>query len=317
MIDPFGREINYLRVSVTDLCNLRCRYCMTEDGVEKKSHMDMLREEEYLMAISAAASLGIKKIRITGGEPLIKKDIVSICDHAHNVAGIDEVCITTNGILLPRFAKDLKTAGVSRINISLDTLDSEKYHYITRTGELKDALEGLETALDTGFKKIKVNAVLIGGFNDDEIPELCKLTLKYPVDMRFIELMPMPGEFNFDDKAYIPGKTVLEKMPELIPEPHDGGVATLFKLPNALGRVGLINPISAHFCGSCNRLRLMSDGTIKPCLHTSTEHSIKGLDYQGIKQAFIDAIMNKPARHPDLSKSTPSQSIRNMNEIGG
>ena len=248
MIDRFGREINYMRVSVTDKCNLRCRYCMPAEGVCKKSHDEMLTEEEIITAVQAAASLGIRKIRITGGEPLVKRNIVSICRRTAQVEGIEDVGITTNGILLPELAKDLKSAGVRRVNFSLDTLNPEKYTHITRIGTLENALAGLEAALETGFEKIKINAVLIGGFNDDEIAVLAGLTLKYPVDMRFIEMMPMYDSGDFDEASFIPASRVLEALPEAVPVPHDGGVAKLYRLPGAQGNVGLIRPVSAHFC---------------------------------------------------------------------
>ena len=191
MIDAYGRKITYLRLSVTELCNLRCRYCMPEDGVCKKRHEDMLTQEEMLTAVKAAAELGITKLRITGGEPLVKRDILSICRGVARTEGIKEVCITTNGLLLPELAKPLREAGVSRVNISLDTLDEKKYAYITRRGSLEGAMRGIESALAAGFDKVKINTVLIGGFNDDEIPALAELTRQYPVDLRFIELMPM------------------------------------------------------------------------------------------------------------------------------
>ena len=187
MKDTYGREISYLRLSVTELCNLRCRYCMPADGVCKKEHNDMLTEEEIVMAVETAAELGVNKLRITGGEPLVKKNIVSICSRTAAVPGIREVCITTNGTRLPELARPLRDAGVGRLNISLDTLDEDKYRYITRIGSLDDALRGIEAALDTGFDKIKLNAVLIGGFNDDEIAPLADLTKRWPVDLRFIE----------------------------------------------------------------------------------------------------------------------------------
>ena len=161
MIDSYGRDITYLRLSVTELCNLRCRYCMPADGICKKSHAEMLTEDEMIRVVKAAASLGISKLRITGGEPLVKKNILSICQQASDVPGIKEICLTTNGVLLPQFAKPLREAGVSRLNISLDTLIPKKYAYITRTGNLQDALAGLYAALDAGFEKIKINAVLI------------------------------------------------------------------------------------------------------------------------------------------------------------
>ncbi|MBR4019427.1 MAG: radical SAM protein, partial [Clostridia bacterium] len=181
MKDSFGREIKYLRLSITELCNLRCRYCMPEDGICKKNHVDMLTAEEMIMAVRAAASLGIKKIRITGGEPLVKRNVVSLCRSIANVEGIEEVCITTNATLLKDMAIPLREAGVSHVNLSMDTLDEDKYRYITRRGELKDALEGMEAALCAGFDKVKLNAVLIGGFNDDEIPAIAELSRKYPM----------------------------------------------------------------------------------------------------------------------------------------
>ena len=176
MIDTYGRQITYLRLSVTELCNLRCRYCMPEDGVCKKRHEEMLTQEEMIMAIRAAAALGIRKLRITGGEPLVKSNIVELCRAAAAVDGIEEVCLTTNGTLLPKLAAPLREAGVRRLNISLDTLDAEKFRYITRIGNLEDALAGIEASLEAGFEKIKINSVLIGGFNDDEIPTLAALT---------------------------------------------------------------------------------------------------------------------------------------------
>ena len=248
MIDRFGRDIDYLRLSVTDRCNLRCRYCMPETGVCKKSHAEMLTEDETITAIEAAAALGIRKLRITGGEPLIKKNILSICRRAAAVPGIREVCLTTNGILLSQFAGPLKQAGVSRLNLSLDTLNAEKYAYMTRLGKLEDFYQGLEAALGVGFEKIKINAVLIGGFNDDEIVQLAQLSIRYPVDVRFIELMPMYDGGDFDAAAYIPCSKVLEQLPAAEPVPPDGGIARLYRLPGAQGNIGLIHPVSAHFC---------------------------------------------------------------------
>jgi len=317
MIDRLGRNITYLRISVTDKCNLRCRYCMPEDGVCKKDHADMLTEDEIITAVEAAASLGIHKLRITGGEPLVKKNIVSICRRAAAVEGIREVCLTTNGVLLPRLAKPLKEAGVTRLNLSLDTLDPQKYAYITRIGTLENFRAGLEAAFEAGFEKIKINAVLIGGFNDDEIEAMANLTMQYPLDMRFIELMPMYDSGDFGMDAYLPYSRVLEKLPEAVPVDPDGGVAKLYRLPGARGNIGLISPVSAHFCGECNRLRLTSDGKLKPCLHAADEYSIKGLDKDGMKAVFEQAIWNKPAWHGDMDALHRSQAGRNMNEIGG
>ena len=317
MLDAYGRKITYLRLSVTELCNLRCRYCMPEDGVCKKRHEEMLTEEEMLCAVEAAASLGVTKLRITGGEPLVKRNILSICRRAAAVEGIGEVCLTTNGLLLPQLARPLRETGVRRVNLSLDTLDEKKYTYITRRGSLSQALDGLKAALDAGFERVKINTVLIGGFNDDEIPALARLTQQYPVDVRFIELMPMYDSGDFGPRAYLPGSVVTEHLPELKPQPDGDGVAKLYRLPGALGNIGIISPISAHFCGACNRIRLTADGKLKPCLHSTLEYSVKGLDFAGMQALLRQVILEKPRWHGELSVDHRSQAGRNMNEIGG
>ena len=309
--------MTYLRLSVTELCNLRCRYCMPEDGVCKKRHEDMLTQEEMVTAIRAAAALGIRKLRITGGEPLVKGNIVELCREAASVDGIEEICLTTNGTLLPRLAVPLREAGVNRLNISLDTLNAEKFHYITRIGYIGDALRGIEAALDAGFDKVKINSVLIGGFNDDEIPALAELTCRYPVDVRFIELMPMYDSGDFGPEAFIPYTVVTDRLPALSPVPADGGVAKLFRLPDAKGNIGLISPVSAHFCADCNRIRITADGKIKPCLHSSDEISIKGQNYDDMLETIRNAILSKPQWHGELSYSERSHAARNMNQIGG
>ena len=317
MIDKLGRDITYLRISVTDKCNLRCRYCMPEDGVCKRDHRDMLTTDEIITAVEAAAALGIRKVRITGGEPLVKKNIVEICRRTAQVEGIKEVCMTTNGVMLPQLAKPLAQAGVTRLNLSLDTLDPDKYAYITRVGTLDNFMAGLDAAYEAGFEKIKINSVLIGGFNDNEIVDLADLTMKYPLDMRFIELMPMYDSGDFGPEAYVPYSRVLEQLPDAVAVPKDGGVAKLYRLPGAKGNIGLISPVSAHFCGECNRLRLTADGKLKPCLHAADEYNIKGLDVDGMKSVMEKAIWNKPAWHGDLDALHRSQAGRNMNEIGG
>jgi cyclic pyranopterin phosphate synthase len=315
--DNFGREISYLRLSVTERCNLRCRYCMPERGIDKKPHSEILTEEEMVMAVRAASGLGIRKLRITGGEPLIKPNIISLCTHLADVEGIKGISITTNGVLLKKYANDLAAAGVSRVNISLDTLDKDKYAYMTRWGRLEDVIGGLEAALAGSFSMVKLNTVLIGGFNDDEIRPLAMLTKKYPVDVRFIELMPMYDGGDFDSGAFITCGKVLEELPELEPVKQDEGVARLFRLPGAYGRVGLIPSLSRGFCSRCSRIRLMADGAIKPCLHDGREYMIKGLDEAGMREVFRQAIASKPEWHGQLSYLHRSNSGRNMNRIGG
>lgn len=317
MVDSYGRSIYYLRLSVTERCNLRCRYCMPEAGVCKGHHEQMLTQEEMLMAIRAAASLGITKLRITGGEPLVRPDILPLCRKAAATEGIREVGLTTNGTLLPQFAVPLREAGVARLNISLDTLNAEKYRFITRNGELRDAILGIEAALAAGYEKVKINTVLIGGFNDDEIAGLAELTKCYPVDVRFIELMPMYDSGDFGPDSFIPYTAVTDKLPELEPVAAGDGVAKLYRLPGAEGNIGLISPVSAHFCGECNRIRLTSDGKLKPCLHSSDEFSIKGLSYEQIVQQLKRAILSKPQWHGKLSFYERSHAQRNMNQIGG
>ena len=317
MNDLFGREIRYLRLSVTELCNLRCRYCMEEDGICKKTHGEMLTQEETLLAVETAASLGIHKVRITGGEPLVKPDLLSLCRRVAAVEGISQLCLTTNGTLLPPLAVPLREAGVRKINISLDTLQPEKYTYITRTGTLSQAMDGLYAALSAGFEQVKVNVVLIGGLNDDEILPLAQLTRQLPVDVRFIELMPMAKTHGFPPEAFLPCSAVLDRLPDARPLPHDGGVAQRYRLPGALGCIGLIRPISQHFCSRCDRLRLTADGKLKPCLHTAEEFSVKGLDREGMKAQFLRAAQAKPSCHGTLSPTQHSPAGRAMNKIGG
>ncbi|MBQ8831505.1 MAG: GTP 3',8-cyclase MoaA [Oscillospiraceae bacterium] len=317
MVDRYGRDIYYLRLSVTDRCNLRCRYCMPADGICKKSHLEMLTEDEMITAVQAAASLGIRKLRLTGGEPLVKKNILSICERSAAIEGINEVCVTTNGTLLPQLAKDLRAAGVDRLNISLDTLNPDKYAYITRIGTLDQAIRGIESALEAGFDRLKINAVLIGGFNDDEIAALAELSRRYPADVRFIELMPMTENEEFGQQAYVPGSAVLAALPELTQTEQNDGVAKLYRLPDALGNIGLISAVSSHFCAACNRIRLTADGKLKPCLHSAQEYSIKGLDYAGMCKAMERVIQAKPACHAPLSAAERSNAGRNMNQIGG
>ncbi len=317
MIDTYNRTIDYLRVSVTELCNLRCRYCMPEEGVAKKDHQQMMHTEEMVQAVKAAANLGIKKIRITGGEPLVKRGIVHLCEEIANIPGIEEVCITTNGILLPQYAKDLKAAGVSRLNISIDTLDPEKFNYITRIGHLEDVLAGIQAADDAGFENTKLNVVLTGGFNDDEIEDFVNLTKDKPYEVRFIELMPIGGGIGFDKSQFVSCEEVLERVPQLESMEMEDGVAKLYKLPGAAGRVGLIRPISCEFCEGCNKIRLTADGIIKPCLHSDQEIPLKGLDAAEMEATLKKAILEKPERREEMNAESPSKAGRDMNQIGG
>ncbi len=329
MKDGFNREIRYIRISLTELCNFRCRYCMPEEGICKKRHEDMMTEEEMLSAVKVATRLGINKIRLTGGEPLVKKNIVDIVSKIREIDGVDEICLTTNGSYLSKYAKDLKVAGLDRINISLDTLDKDKFRYMTRIGNLDDTLEGIEAALKENFKKVKINTVLIGGFNDDEIVDIASLTFKQNTDVRFIELMPMYDGGDFGKEAFVPYSIVIDKIKEAYKGKYDddkiiekvsgdnNSVAKLYKINGAKACIGLISPVSNHFCAECNRIRLTADGKLKPCLHSSCEISIKGLSEAEMVEKFREAILSKPEKHDVLSYKSRSKAKRNMNEIGG
>lgn len=317
MKDNYGRKINYMRISLTDLCNLRCKYCMPEEGVKKKKHREIMRHEDLFMAVRIAAELGIEKIRLTGGEPLVKRGIVNICKEISSIPGIKELCITTNGTLLKNFAEPLKKVGVDRLNISIDTLNPNKYAEITRTGNLKDVLDGIKAAENAGFEHTKINAVLIKGFNDEEIPAFLNITKERDIEVRFIELMPIGDGIGFNRKQFISGDEVLKRMPELKPLDQSDGVAKLYSLPGAKGRVGLIRPISCDFCDECNKIRLTADGKLKPCLHSNQEFSILNKDYDKMKTIMREAILGKPERRKQLDSAHPSNSARNMNEIGG
>ena len=318
MTDTYGRKIEYLRMSVTDACNLHCGYCMPDDGNAVCPCKSSLTADEFCEIARAAAELGMKKLRITGGEPLVRRDIVELAGRLSAIEGIEDISMTTNGTLLAPIAKDLYDAGIHRINISLDTLDAEKYRRITRGGELKDAVAGIRAALAAGMSPVKLNTVLIGGFNDDEIEALARLTERCPVELRFIELMPIGHTSGFGKEAYLPNSVALEKLPELVPvESERHGVARLYTLPGAVGRVGLISPLSNHFCHECNRLRLTADGCLKPCLHSAEEIPVRGLHGDELKEAILTAVSHKPKMHVELSSTERSQSQRSMYRIGG
>ncbi|MDK2905922.1 MAG: 3,8-cyclase [Eubacteriaceae bacterium] len=319
MKDHYGRRINYMRISVTDLCNLRCVYCMPEEGVQKHLHQKNMSFEEIIALIKAGTQLGIDKIRLTGGEPLVRNGIVELVQAIGQIEGIKDLTMTTNGILLPKYAKDLKNAGLNRVNISLDTFDEKKYHQITRWGKLGDVMAGIEAAMAVGMSPIKINTVLINGFNDDEIKKFVNFTIENPVDVRFIELMPLGESSNYAQNKYISNAEVLKAVPELLAvlEPEKTGPAEYYQLSGAKGRVGLINPISKHFCSECNRIRVTTDGKIKPCLHSDFEIDILKLREEGLTylQILEKAIGAKPERH--LLEDNEKQMVRNMNEIGG
>lgn len=319
MEDCQGRKINYLRISVSDRCNLRCKYCMPKNGIKKKAHAEMLSLEEIYDIVVVCVNLGIDKIRITGGEPLVRRGITELIKKISKLNGIKDISMTTNGILLKDYARELKNAGLMRVNISLDTLNKLKFNNITRIGKLEDVLEGIEEAKKVGLKPIKLNTVLIGGFNEDEIEDFVEYT-KNGIDVRFIELMPIGQASSWTKYRFITNQKVLEKVRELKPvESKDlSSPATYYKLPDAKGRVGLINPISHRFCANCNRIRLTADGKLKPCLHSNQEIDIKTIlrEKKDISDYIIKSIIEKPSQH-EIGTNNYKPVKRDMFRIGG
>lgn len=315
MLDSCGRTIDYLRLSVTDLCNYRCRYCMPPEGVEKREHRDILSVEECVEIGRAAVDCGVRKIRLTGGEPLVRRGILEICRGLRSIPDLQELCMTTNASLLCAFAKPLREAGVDRLNISLDTLRPERFADLTRLGTLEDAWDGILAAEAAGFQNLKLNTVLIGGINDDELSNLVELTREHPWEIRFIELMPMGECADWDTGCFISSQKVLEVCPELTPLAN-AGVARRYHVPGWKGTVGLIEPMSHRFCGDCRRIRVTADGKLKGCLHSAEELPLRGLHGSELTAAIRQGISHKPERHR-LIESGISATPRAMNEIGG
>lgn len=326
MEDRFARRINYLRISITDRCNLRCVYCMPEAGIKLQSHDEILRLEEIVRLVKIAAAQGVTKVRLTGGEPLIRKGVVTLVEGIAGVDGIDDIALTTNGVLLPRLAPQLKKAGLNRVNISLDTLNPHRYRQITRVGSFQDAWAGIETALDVGFHPVKLNVVVIRHFNDQEILSFLRLVYEYPLHVRFIELMPIGSSSRWAADSLVPYaeiKNLLEKQARLIPAQtvSGSGPARYYTLPGAKGTVGFISPMSSHFCGQCNRIRLTADGKLRPCLHGSHEIDLRAPLRQGVadselEKLFQDAVRCKPEKHT-LCETGWEDRERVMVQIGG
>lgn len=318
MKDSFGREITYLRLSITDRCNLRCRYCMPEGGIEKLQHDSILTLEEIDEIVGAFVDLGINKVRLTGGEPLVRNGIVSLIEKISRHEGIKDLALTTNGIHLKAMAKDLKAAGLTRVNISLDSLNEKKYAMMTRGGKLKNVLEGIERAMEVGLTPIKLNVVLIGGFNDDEVENFVALTQEQAIDVRFIELMPIGEVATWSLDNFLSNAYVLKKVPSLtkIASIEQGSPAVYYRLPNGKGRVGLISPISCKFCDSCNRVRLTAEGQLKYCLHSNEEIDLRTVvrEKGPLKELLEYAILHKPLEHAIEQGKFIS---RNMVQVGG
>lgn len=315
MKDRYGRTIKYLRLSVTDLCNCRCVYCMGENGVPRLPHSAILSFEEIEEIVRAAVSLGVTKVRLTGGEPLVRRGIDELVRRLRGIEGVEELAMTTNGARLAEYAEALKEAGLDRLNVSLDTLDPEKFRRITRIGELRDTLDGLDAARRAGFERIKLNTVLMGGVNDDEIAEIAALAKDGAFDVRFIELMPIGECTDWDRRRFLPAERVLEYLPKGERVPSDG-VAELWRPAGFRGTVGLIRPLSHRFCADCNRIRVTADGCLKPCLHSAREIPLRGKHGEALVRTIAEGMQTKPREH-HMADGHASESRRGMNRIGG
>lgn len=312
MLDRLGRAVRYLRLSVTGACDYRCAYCMPF-GL-KAWEGPSLSAAEFVQIARQAAALGVTKVRLTGGEPLIRSDILDICRGIAALDGVEELYITTNGARLSEMAGELRRAGVRGVNISLDSLKPDRYREITGTGELSRALAGLDAALAAGFERVKINTVLLGGVNDDEISDFVELTRNRPVEVRFIELMPIGPCAAWPSERFLAAQAVLDRCPGLQAVDRSG-VAQRYRMPGYAGLVGLIRPITGCFCAACDRIRVTSDGMLKPCLHGRDEISLRGLEGDALREAIARGILLKPRAHA-LDEGA-SQSARPMNAIGG
>lgn len=321
LYDSFQRPINYLRISVTDRCNLRCIYCMPPEGIETMPREQILSYEEIYLVAKAAASLGINKLRLTGGEPLVRSQLPELIRMLSHIEGIDDLSMTTNGILLKHYAAELKGAGLKRVNISLDSLNEKKFRHITRLGELQNVLQGIDSAKQAGLNPVKINTVVMRGINDDEILDFARKTIEDGWHVRFIELMPFNEEQSQWFMPLSVAKSRIESLGKLEPSPPSGnGPAKYFRLPGSKGTIGFITPVSEHFCFRCNRLRLTASGKLRPCLLSDKELDLRGPLRRGISTEELyclirQAVAAKPRGHRLAEGIGPERQA--MSQIGG
>ncbi|MBB6052759.1 GTP 3',8-cyclase MoaA [Armatimonas rosea] len=326
--DRFGRRIEYLRVSLTDRCNLRCVYCMPEAGVPFENLDNVLSFEELVRIIRVLASVGLKKVRLTGGEPLVRKGVPELAAQLMAIPGLEEVTLTTNGILLERDAQGLWDAGIRRLNLSMDTLQEARFEKLARRAEFARAWAGLETALAIGFSPIKLNCVLMRGINDDEVAAFGRLTQERPLSVRFLEYMPIGEVSPAQWRAhYVSNEEALATLQRLWPDLetlNDSPESTSrnFRIPGALGTIGVINPISHKFCDGCNRLRLTANGKLVPCLSDNFEYDLigplrAGCSDQEILEHTAAALVHKPIQSDFEGRLSRGGSLRMMSQIGG
>lgn len=324
--DAYERPIQYLRVSVTDRCNLRCVYCMPEEGVPHLAHQEVLRNEEIVRIVRIAVDLGFHHIRLTGGEPLVRKGIVDLVADLARIPGLDDLSMTTNGILLREYAAALARAGLRRVNISLDTLRPERFRQITRWGNLEDVLAGREAALAAGLRPVKINMVVVRGLNDDEVVDMARLTLEPDWHVRFIEVMPLGAGVHWTGNGVVPSAEIRARIEAVLGPltPVYGeigiGPARYYQLPGAKGTLGFISAVTEHFCRFCNRLRLTSDGRLLPCLLSNATIDLRtplrnGATDEELRDLFLQAVIAKPRGHTLTGAGCPS--TLPMSHIGG
>lgn len=324
LVDACGRAITYLRVSVTDRCNLRCVYCMPEEGVALRSHAEILRYEEIERVVRVAVEMGVMHVRLTGGEPLVRAGIADLVRLLTAIPGLDDLAMTTNGTRLAEFAAPLAQAGLRRVNVSLDTLRPERFHTMTRRGNLADVLQGLVAARVAGLSPIKLNVVVVKGINDDEVVDFARRTLDEGWHVRFIEVMPL-GESANAGEEYVPSQEIRRRIEAALGplEPTElagSGPARYVRLAGAAGTIGFISPLSEHFCSACNRLRLTADGKLMPCLFSDLELDLRtplraGADDAALRNLFLQALAIKPRGHRLAERQIPRG--RCMSRVGG
>lgn len=324
--DSFSRKIDYMRVSVTDKCNLRCRYCMPEEGIDNIPHDDIMCFEEIELLVKAAVGIGFKKVRITGGEPLVRRDITTLIKMVRAVHGLNDLSLTTNGVLLSEMARSLKESGIDRVNISLDTLRPERFKEITRRDDFLRVISGVDEALGVGMDPVKINVVVIRDFNDDEIMDFVELTRERPLSVRFIEYMPVSSLGKWSRSKLISSSELMDSIKqgyELIPleEKNGAGPSQDYTIPGYRGTVGFITPVTRHFCEECNRIRVTADGRIRSCLFSDDENYILPLlrEGRGLKEIgdfILNSLETKPYCH-NIDSIQFKSCQRSMSKIGG
>lgn len=330
LIDRFGRVHDYLRISITDRCNLRCVYCMPEEGLQFEPEEKILSFEEIVSVVRVLAPLGVRKLRLTGGEPMVRKDLVKLIEMLSAIEGIEDIALTTNGIFLATQAQSFKAAGLTRVNISLDSLRADRFAQITRGGDVQKVLASIDACIEAGISPIKINVVLMNGINVDEVGDFLRLSMEKPVFVRFIEYMPIGHHDQQWKKGYQPLSHVLDVAAEQgLTFEKDAGVkgngpSENYRIVRGLGGFGLIHPVSDHFCETCNRLRLTADGNIKPCLFWSDEFNVRPLigNDEAVARLFFKALDIKPENHEMAQQlidqaTTHQPTARRMSQIGG